>query len=160
MGRSGTGWPAAGEGATVVFMGEFHHTVDDKGRLFVPQALRPDLGDGFVVTRGLDRALFLYPRATWDQLSGRLRELPLGRADARSVARFLFSGAQVAEIDGKGRLLLHPHLRQHAGIDREAVWIGVGDRCELWSAEAWAGYAVTARNDFEKMAEALVDAGL
>jgi MraZ protein len=143
-----------------VFMGEFHHTVDDKGRLFVPQALRSGLGDGFVVTRGLDKALFLFPAAAWQQLAARMRELPLGRADARSVARFLFSGAQVADMDGKGRLLLMPHLRQHAGIDREAVWIGVGERVELWSAEAWAGYALTARDDFERMAEALVDAGL
>ncbi len=143
-----------------MFMGEFHHTVDDKGRLFVPQALRSGLGDGFVVTRGLDKALFLFPAAAWQQLAARMRELPLGRADARSVARFLFSGAQAADMDGKGRLLLMPHLRQHAGIDREAVWIGVGERVELWSAEAWAGYALTARDDFERMAEALVDAGL
>lgn len=141
-------------------MGEFHHTVDDKGRLFVPQPLRQGLGTGFVLTRGLDRALFLYPAAAWERLAGQLQELPLGRADARSVARFLFSGAQQAEVDAKGRLLLGPHLRQHAGIDHEAIWIGVGERVELWSAEVWAGYARTAQDDFERMAEALVDAGL
>jgi MraZ protein len=141
-------------------MGEFHHTVDDKGRLFVPQPLRQGLGEGFVVTRGLDRSLFLFPAAAWEQLAQRLRALPLGRGDARSVVRFLFSGAQVGEVDGKGRLLLAAHLRQHAGIDREAVWLGVGERVELWSAEAWAAYAGTARGDFERMAEALVDAGL
>lgn len=147
-------------GAPALFMGEFHHTVDDKGRLFVPQSLRQELGSGFVVTRGLDRALFFYPAVAWERLAGQLRDLPLGRSDARSVARFLFSGAQQAEVDAKGRLLLGPHLRQHAAIDREAVWIGVGERVELWSAEVWAGYAKTAQSEFERMAEALVDAGL
>lgn len=143
-----------------MFMGEFAHALDEKGRLFVPTPLRSGLGERFVVTRGFDASLFFFTEADWDALAARLQSLPLGRGDARSLARYLFSGAQTLDTDSKGRVLLPAHLRAHAGIDREAVWIGVGTRVELWAQETWRTYSDVARDRFEALAEGLSDVGL
>ncbi len=143
-----------------MFMGEYEHALDEKGRLFVPAPLRSGLGGRFVVTRGFDESLFFFPQGDWDALAERLQSLPLGRGDARSLARYLFSGAQVLEADGKGRILLPGHLRTHVGIEREAVWIGVGTRVELWAKDTWRRYSESARNRFEALAEGLSDVGL
>lgn len=143
-----------------MFMGEYAHALDDKGRLFVPTPLREALGDGFVATRGFDASLFFFPRPAWDALVERLESLPLARGDARALARYLFSGAQTLTTDGKGRILLPVHLRQHAGIERDAVWIGVGSRVELWAQGAWKSYSEATRDRFEALAEGLSDVGL
>jgi MraZ protein len=156
-------WDKVGVGgkkAMGMFMGEYRSSLDDKGRLSVPAAFRAGLGEGFVVTRGLDRSLFLFPAAAWEELAGRLRELPLGRADARSLTRYLFASAQVADVDSRGRMLVPSHLRAHAAIQREAVWVGVGNRVELWSVDGWQAYLKAAQERFESLAESLVHAGL
>lgn len=143
-----------------MFMGEYGHALDEKGRLFVPPPLRAGLGDRFVVTRGFEASLFFFPQADWDVLASRVQSLPLGRSDARSLARYLFSGAQSQETDSKGRILLPAHLRSHARLERNTVWLGVGTRVELWAQETWQAYSDATRDRFEALAEGLSDVGL
>lgn len=145
---------------TAVFMGEFQHTLDDKGRLIVPAKFREELGDRFVVTRGLDNCLFVYPAREWSALEEKLKTLPLTKGDARAFVRFLFSGATECEVDKQGRIILPQNLRDHARIDKEVVVIGASTRVEIWSKENWEAYARAAEESFEKIAENIVDLGI
>lgn len=143
-----------------VFLGEFAHTLDDKGRLIIPARFRDELGARFVVTRGLDRCLFVYPSGEWSALAEKLGRLPLAKADARAFARLLFSGATECELDKQGRIVLPPSLRQYANIGRDAVVIGVSNRVEVWAAEEWQKYATASTEAYEAIAEKIVDLGI
>ena len=143
-----------------VFVGEFQHALDDKGRLTIPARFREGLGERFIVTRGLDSCLFVYPLAEWQVLESRLKSLPLTKADARAFARFLFSGAFECELDRQGRVMLPPNLRQYAGLEKDAVIIGVSTRVEIWAAERWAAYVSQAEASFAEIAENLEGLGL
>lgn len=140
-----------------MFMGEFQHSIDPKGRLIVPVKYRDELGDIFVVTKGLDDCLFVYPMAEWKNMEEKLRALPFTKADARAFARFFFSGAAECEIDKQGRILLPPQLREYAKLDKEVVLIGVSTRVEIWGKEAWDNYSAQAGQDYEAIAEKIVD---
>ena len=120
-----------------MFMGEYNHTVDAKGRLIVPSKFREQLGDEFVVTKGLDNCLFVYENSEWAALEEKLRTLPLTNAAGRKFSRFLLAGATTCEVDKQGRVLLPAVLREHAGIEKEAVLAGVLNRVEIWSKERW-----------------------
>ena len=111
-----------------MFMGEYQHSIDEKGRLIVPARFREELGLNFVVTRGLDNCLFVYPKPEWQNLEQKLKSLPLTNASARSFVRFFFSGAGECELDKQGRILLPLNLREYARLDREVVLIGVSSR--------------------------------
>lgn len=124
-------------GLAAVFMGEFEHTVDENGRLAMPAKFRPAFGDGLVVTRGLDRCLFGFARADWERLAERLGQLPLTNAEARAFVRLMFAGATACQLDGQGRIVLPGYLREYAGIQQQAIVIGVNTRIELWSPDAW-----------------------
>lgn len=143
-----------------VLMGEFRHTVDDKGRLFLPARLREELGDRPVLTRGLDGCLFVYSPAAWEALQEKLKSLPLTRAEARAVVRFFFSGAAECEVDRQGRVLIPPNLRAHAGLEKDAVIVGVGTRAEIWAAPAWEAYQAREGSGVEAFAEKLADLGV
>jgi len=143
-----------------MFMGEYQHSIDAKGRLFIPAKFREELGDTFVVTRGLDHCLFGYPQAEWQELEKKLRALPFTKADARAFVRFFFSGASEGEIDKQGRILLPQVLRDYAQLEKEVVILGVSNRVEIWSASRWAEYSTEASRDFEAIAEKLVDLDL
>lgn len=143
-----------------MFLGEFAHTLDDKGRLIIPARFRDELGARFVVTRGLDRCLFVYPSGEWSALAEKLGRLPLAKADARAFARLLFSGATECELDKQGRIVLPPSLRQYANIGRDAVVIGVSNRVEVWAAEEWQKYATASTEAYEAIAEKIVDLGI
>ncbi len=143
-----------------VFMGEFQHSLDDKARLTVPAKFREELGSAFVVTRGLDRCLFAYPRSDWEALEEKLRSLPLTRADARQFIRFFFSGATECELDKQGRIVVPSNLREYASISRDCVVIGVGARVEIWDQELWKSYTSDVGNRFGELAESLVDLDL
>jgi MraZ protein len=143
-----------------MFMGEYQHSIDDKGRLIIPAKFREDLGASFVVTRGLDNCLFVYPRNEWERIESKLKTLPFTRADARAFTRFFFSGATECELDKQGRANIPNHLREYAKILRECVVIGVSDRVEIWGREAWDAYCTESAGSFAEIAEKLVDLDL
>ncbi|HHT02133.1 MAG TPA: division/cell wall cluster transcriptional repressor MraZ [Firmicutes bacterium] len=140
-----------------MFMGEFTHNIDEKGRLIVPAKFRAGLGDSFMITRGLDDCLFVYPHAEWSMIEAKLKALPFTRADARAFVRFFFSGASECEVDKQGRILVPPGLRRYAGLEREVVVIGVSNRVEIWSADNWQEYSAKAELTYEEAAEKLED---
>ena len=111
-----------------MFMGEFQHTLDEKGRITMPVKYRDELGKSFVMTRGIDTCLFVYPMTEWETLESKLKALPLTRADARSFVRFFFSGATECELDKQGRALIPGSLRDYAKLERDCVVIGVSNR--------------------------------
>ncbi|HEY8552515.1 MAG TPA: division/cell wall cluster transcriptional repressor MraZ [Thermaerobacter sp.] len=143
-----------------MLIGEYRHAVDDKGRLFVPARLRDELGEPLVVTRGLDQCLFVFPPGEWQSLEAKLRALPLAQSSARAFVRLLLSGASECVPDKQGRILLPQALREYAGIDREAVLIGVGNRVEIWAAERWTRYVEEASEAYAQIAEQIVDLGI
>ena len=122
-----------------MFMGEYNHTLDAKGRLIIPSRLREDLGDSFVVTKGMDGCLFVFPDNEWKEFEEKLKNLPMVNKEARQFTRFFLAGAMLAEIDKSGRILLPQTLREYAQIDHETVLVGVGNRVEIWSKERWEG---------------------
>ncbi|MCD5406540.1 MAG: division/cell wall cluster transcriptional repressor MraZ [Desulfotomaculum sp.] len=140
-----------------MFMGEHSHTIDAKGRLIIPARFREGLGDQFVVTKGLDNCLFVYPQQEWVALEQKLKSLPFTKADARAFVRFLFSGANECEVDKQGRVLIPANLREYAQLSKEVVVLGVSSRVEIWSEQHWHSYNTTANESFEEIAEKIVD---
>ena len=139
-------------------MGEYSHTVDAKGRLIVPSKFREQLGDEFVVTKGLDGCLFVYENTEWKILEEKLKNLPLTNANARKITRFFLAGATLCEVDKQGRILLPSVLREFAGIEKEAVMVGVGNRIEIWSKESWISANVY--DDMDEIAESMEGLGI
>lgn len=140
-----------------MFMGEYLHTIDSKGRLIIPAKFRDGLGDRFVVTKGLDNCLFVYPSEEWKVLEQKLKALPFTNKDARAFVRFFFSGATECELDKQGRVVLPATLRNYAKLEKEVVVIGVSSRVEIWSKAIWEEYCQEAENDYEEIAEKIVD---
>ena len=120
-----------------MFLGEFVHTLDSKGRLTVPARYRAELEAGMVVTRGIDRCLAVFPMAKWKAISGRVSELPMMNRKARALERFLFASAADVSPDKQGRILIPPRLRKYADLDGEVVVAGLNDHIELWNPSAW-----------------------
>ncbi len=143
-------------GVNSMFMGEYRHSVDIKGRLIVPAKFREQLSDGFVITRGLDHCLFGYPMAEWQTLEEKLRDLPMTKKDARAFVRFFFSGATEVEIDKQGRINLPTTLLSYANIKKECVIIGVASRIEIWAQEAWDKYYTESAQSFDDIAENII----
>jgi len=143
-----------------VLIGEYQHTIDAKGRLIMPARFREELGETFIVTRGLDRCLFVYPMDEWRTLENKLKSLPMTQANARAFVRFLFSGATECTLDRQGRILLPSHLREHAGITKDVMIIGVSTRVEIWAREQWQAYVEEAEGSYDQIAETLVDLGI
>ncbi len=141
-------------------MGEFRHNIDSKGRIIIPARFRSELGHAFVITRGLDGCLFVYPMDKWEDLTERLESLPFTKRQARNFARRFFSGAAQCECDSQGRTVIPSNLREYGSLHREAVVIGVGDRLEIWSAAAWDDFEETAEESYEEAAETLTELDL
>lgn len=119
-----------------MFMGEFHHTVDNKGRLIIPSRVREDLGDQFIVTRGLEKCLFIYPRDEWNNIIQKYKQLP-DTKDRRYFMRIFLSGATICELDKQGRINIPIPLLEYASLEKDCIIIGVDDRLEVWSKERW-----------------------
>ncbi len=142
-------------GVSKMFMGEYQHNLDSKGRLIVPSKFRDGLGQKFVITKGLDNCLFVYPMEEWSVLENKLKSLPFTKADARAFVRFFFSGANECDLDKQGRILLPGNLREYAKLDKDIVIIGVSARIEIWSKEVWEKYSQGAEVGYEEIAEKL-----
>jgi len=141
-----------------MFMGEYNHTVDEKGRLIIPAKYREELGNEFVVTKGLDGCLFAYGLSEWQVLEEKLRALPLTNKDARAFARFMLAGAASVEIDKQGRILLPQVLRNFAKIEKEVVLIGVASRFEIWNKTKWEENSID--DNVEELAEKMENLGI
>ena len=120
-----------------MFLGEYAHTVDEKGRITLPAKYRADLASGVVVTRGIDKCLFVFPMEEWKKLSDRVSALPLTDGQAREFRRLLFSGATDAELDKQGRVLLPQYLRDYAGLNSNVIVAGLNTHMEIWALDAW-----------------------
>lgn len=143
-----------------MFIGEYQHSLDNKGRLIVPSKFRDELGDVFIITKGLDNCLFVYPKDEWKILEDKLKLLPLTRKDARAFVRFFFSGATECELDKQGRILIPSNLREHCKIDKDAVVIGVSNRVEIWSKEEWDLYNDDENLSYDAIAEKMSELGI
>ncbi|MED4401677.1 division/cell wall cluster transcriptional repressor MraZ [Metabacillus fastidiosus] len=140
-----------------MFMGEYKHTIDAKGRMIIPSKFRLELGEVFILTRGLDKCLFGYPLSEWRQIEEKLKTLPLTKKDARAFTRFFFSGAMECELDKQGRINISAPLMQYAKLEKECVVIGVSNRIELWSKPIWDEYVKEQEQSFEEIAENMID---
>ncbi|MDO5725382.1 MAG: division/cell wall cluster transcriptional repressor MraZ [Tissierellia bacterium] len=143
-----------------MFLGEFHHNLDTKGRLIIPSKFRESLGDDFVMTKGLDSCLFVFPKSEWKDLEIKLKELPLAMKDARAFTRFFYSGATESTLDKQGRVLIPTNLREHSGLEKEAVIIGAPNRIEIWSAKIWNEYIGDDNLSYEQIAEHMAELGI
>ena len=121
-----------------VFMGEFNHTIDAKGRLIIPSRFREELGQEFVMTKGLDGCLFVFPKNEWELFEEKLRDLPLTQKNARKFVRFFVAGANLCELDKQGRILVPQTLREFAGLEKDVILAGNLSRVEVWSKEKWS----------------------
>lgn len=140
-----------------MFMGEYSHTIDAKGRLIVPSKFREGLGDSFVVTKGFDGCLYAYDMEEWTKLEEKMKNLPMSHKDIRKISRFFLAGATLAEVDKQGRILLPAVLREFAQITKDVVLLGVGNRIEIWSKENWEREENF--DDMDEVAERMADMG-
>ena len=143
-----------GKSGDIMFMGEYHHTIDDKGRLTIPSKIRYELGEEFIITRGLDGCLFIYPKETWNNIIKKYETLPNVK-NARNFMRFFLSGAEANEFDKQGRVNIPSPLIKYAGINKDCVIIGVGNRVEVWSAEKWDSFITENEDSFSELADSL-----
>lgn len=139
-----------------MFMGEYQHTIDTKGRMIIPAKFREGLGEQFILTRGLDQCLFGYPMAEWKVIEEKLKALPLTKKDARAFTRFFFSGAVECELDKQGRINIPSSLLSYAKLEKECTVIGVSNRIELWSKNVWEQYVENQEDSFAEIAENMI----
>ena len=142
-----------------MFMGEFHHTIDDKGRLIIPSKFRYILGEEFVITRGIEKCLFVYPKEKFEEITQKLESIPFTKKDARTFTRFFLSGATTAEFDKQGRVNITSPLVSYAEIEKDCVIIGTGDRIEIWSKEKYFEFMNSVSEDMSDIAENLFNEG-
>lgn len=143
-----------------MFIGEHKHTIDDKGRLAIPVRFRNQLASGAVVTRGLDKCLFLYPMTEWEEMAKKLAALPLTQANARAFVRLMLAGAMDVDMDKQGRVVLPAYLRQYANLKNTTVVAGLYNRVEIWDEEAWKKYQADTEKESIDIAEKLSQLGI
>lgn len=136
-----------------MFIGEYSHTIDDKGRLSLPAKFRPEFQGNVVVTRGLDGCLFVYPKEEWRVTAEKLASLPLGKQKNRAFARLMLAGAWDSELDSQGRMMIPEYLRKYAKLGKHAVVAGLYNRVEIWDEDAWHEYKSVAETQTEAIAE-------
>ena len=138
-----------------MFIGEYHHTIDEKGRMIIPAKFREELGPNFIVTRGIESCLFVYSYENWTKITNKLSSLPFTQKDARVFNRFFLSGATELELDKQGRINLPTPLVQYASLTKDCVVIGTGDRLEIWSDELWSELFNSTKDSMSDIAENL-----
>ncbi|MDP2737020.1 MAG: division/cell wall cluster transcriptional repressor MraZ [bacterium] len=143
-----------------MFIGEYSHNLDDKGRVAVPAKFRATLKGGAVVTRGLDNCLFLYTKKEWQELAAKLAKLPISKANTRAFARLMLAGAMDVDFDNQGRIMLPEYLRKFAGLKKNLIIAGLYDRLEIWDEAAWNKYKKGTERKSTDIAEALGELGV
>ena len=142
----------------IMFMGEYNHTLDAKGRITIPAKFRDTLGDSFVVTKGMDGCLFVFDNNEWEVFSEKLHSLPILDKETRQFTRFFLSGADTVSVDKMGRILLPQNLRDFADITHDVVLAGIGSRIEIWSRERWDGTVTF--DDMDEIAKHMAGLGI
>ena len=141
-----------------MFMGEYSHSVDAKGRLIVPAKFREQLGDQFVVTKGVDGCLYVYSQEEWKRIEEKFREVNLTTKDARKFMRFFFAGAAMCEVDKQGRILIPSVLRDFTGLEKDVVLVGVLSKIEIWDKDRYAD--ASSYDDMDEIVEHMAELGL
>ena len=139
----------------IMFIGEYHHTIDEKNRIIIPAKFRGELGKEFIVTRGIENCLFVYSLENWAKITTKLNALPFTKKDARTFNRFFMSGATNVELDKQGRVNVTAPLIDYANIVKDCVIIGTGDRLEIWAQEAWNDFFNSTKDSMSDIAENL-----
>lgn len=143
-----------------MFIGEYNHNLDSKGRLAVPAKFRSLLKDGAVVTRGLDNCLFLYPKKQWAIEAQKIASMPISQANARAFSRHMLAGAMDVDFDNQGRITLPEYLRKFAGLKKDTIVAGLYDKLEIWDKKAWEKYKAKTEKDSNMIAETLGELGV
>ena len=138
-----------------MFIGEYHHTIDEKGRIIIPAKFRESLGKEFIITRGIENCLFVYSLQNWADITNKLSSLPFTKKDARTFNRFFMSGATNVELDKQGRVNISKPLIDYANLIKDCVVIGTGDRLEVWSEESWNSFFDSTKDSMSDIAENL-----
>ena len=140
-----------------MFIGEYQHNLDTKGRITMPSKFREELGNTFYITKGMDGCLFVFPEAEWIEMDKKINALRLSRKDARGIARLFYAGAIDVSLDKMGRVLLPGHLRQYASLEKEAIIIGVSSRVEIWDKDRWQSYNNDDDFNYDMLTESMAD---
>ncbi len=143
-----------------MFIGEFQHNIDPKGRVAIPAKFRRSLSGGAIITRGLDHCLFVFNKKDWEKLAEKLISLPLAQANSRAFVRLMLSGASDVDVDAQGRILIPDYLRSYAGLKKSAKVIGVYNRMEVWDETAWQKYKAKTEGSSDEIAEKMADLGI
>lgn len=143
-----------------MFIGEYTHSLDTKGRMAIPAKFRPKILNEAIITRGLESCLFIFTKADWEEMAKKINALPLAQANARAFQRLMLAGAMEAELDSQGRILIPDYLRTYAGLKKEAVVAGLYNRIEVWDTSAWAEYKQKTEGNSEEIAEKLGELGI
>ncbi len=151
VGRCGYLWGQVGD---FMFMGEYHHNIDTKKRIIIPFKFRSELGDNFVLTRGLDNCLFIYSQVEWQNIITKYKSLP-NIKEARNFMRFFLSGAVECQLDKQGRIKIPHPLTKYASLEKECIIIGVNDRLEIWSKDKWEQFIIENEDNLSEMADSL-----
>ncbi|MGI6004223.1 MAG: division/cell wall cluster transcriptional repressor MraZ [Christensenellales bacterium] len=142
------------------FLGEYQHTLDQKGRLIMPSRFRDDLGEKFVIAKGTSKCLFVFPTNEFKEFTQRLRTLSLTDATAQAFLRILFASASVCEVDKQGRALISAQLREYAGLEKEAVITGAFNRVEIWNPKNWKDYSSNVSENYDEILEKMSQLGV
>lgn len=143
-----------------MFIGEYSHSIDEKGRMAVPAKMRGELGSGAVVTRGIDNCLWVFPKDEWQSLAQKLSNLPLSDANSRAFSRLMLAGAMEVSFDSQGRILLPIYLRDYAHLKKNAVVAGLYNRLEIWESEAWEKYKTETEKSTDEISRAMTELGV
>jgi len=143
-----------------MFIGEYFHTIDAKGRMAIPSKMRGKLGSGAVVTRGLDACLWVFPKKEWEELAQKLASLPLSNASSRAFSRLMLAGAMEVAFDSQGRVLLPAYLREYAGLSKSTVIAGLYNRLEIWDEVKWSDYKTKTEKQTDQISQAMSDLGV
>ena len=154
--NDGTKWMIVGESGDNMFIGQYNHTIDDKGRIIIPSKIRNDLGNNFIVTRGLDGCLFIYSNIEWENIINKYKNLP-DTKEKRNFLRVFLSGASICEYDKQGRINIPSSLIDYAKLSRECIIVGVLDRLEIWSKESWDNFIDNNTDNLSEIVDSLFE---